>query len=1276
MKSVKKSLAVLLAVALLAGIFPLGVMAVEETDPAPVPEITEIGAYIGDDYVMAVPVEQGEEDNAELMSLLPLETRRYDLNLTGYLEEELKNASLQTLIAGLTPGYDPEQTAETDPSKYVVWAKWYYYDEDGNWVNPNDDYKLLGETVDLSSGAQNRDSYTIELIVGTCDQLNPDNVRYQVDVYTGGMDEMLSFQATTLDGKAITIYEDETYYQDGTYSEDNHAYYQVGAKAQGYPQGQIKVSFGFKSAAWEARGFDVAVYEGYYQTAEQLPAEGSAKNVTEKIWMSGTTDAEGYQAEYSYRNMPEFTLVLTGADNIKYVLPFGVYVYPDGINVYCNDLYKKATTGSYDYVEWNSVYNYENSVEYNDITLRAGNSLTGTYYVRLYVNDPEGSYDDQIASVQAVYVGKLTQAQVDAKTPGGEDDVKAYLIRSKNYSSDGYEQGYLDGGYAVDFSQYRSGTVFTILDREGEIHYVGVRLVGVRPSVPVTEQVQDPLSDDIYFRMLGPNDENIRSYTMPYENDSYYYNGYQTVFLLNNGGPVTAEKITPTFFEGDGVNMFSNGTPGNTSTAGAAQVSGETQVNFLSGQGIRYTATAENKKELKNYWVTFVTQQEKPTLYVNGTNDVANYQEDPSNPGEENKIPARVIYLTETYDYHHDIFFANLGAETLDGLSVTLTGPDGTGEAVGVELDPYWTIGATKTLAGFTTTSNLANIGKIRLQPKQDATTGEVIASRIDGLLIIGAGSGENRQEVKIRLVGVAGEFKITTEKLWDGIKHVSYSSLLQTNYMTSGNASITFKLTSGQLPRGLSLLQNGEIYGIPTTPGTYTFTISATCEETILGRKNTWTDSATYTVEITDSKDSAAVWNYEASIFGDEAYKILIAIPNEENEDNIGEGATKGENSWENETMILHSDGDYSTFIDKVFLDGRQLTPGVDYTSEEGSTRLVIKTQTLTNTTRGTHTLSVESRVGDKETGTLHRAAQTYDLTTKGRAPSSHSSGSSSTVRSYAIAASPTTNGAVKLSSDKTSAGTQVTITVTPDAGYSLDTIKATDANGVAIALTEGEGGIYTFTMPSSAVTVTATFKPQEQVPDKTDSRHFLDVSAEAWYAPAVDYVAQVGLMTGVSERIFQPEAQTNRAMLATILYRMDGSPEQEDVAFADVEAGMWYTAAMVWAKETGVLTGYGDGSFGPTDTLTREQVAVILYHYAQLKEYDTSAQGDLSRYLDAAEVSNFALEALSWANANELIVGGGNDTLDPKEPASRAQIAQILKNFQAIATPLNKEN
>lgn len=1267
MERIRKTLAGLLAIALLMSITPLSTVAAEADEHLAVPEIIGIDAQIGEDHVAAVPAEPVGKGDAELLSLLPLEIKYYTLDLRGYLQDELKTASLQTVIEGLAPSYSSEQAAEADSSKYAVWAKWYYYDENGEYISRNDDYEILGETVDLSSGDEYSSNYTIELIVGTCDQLNPSNIRYRVEVRTSGMNNLLDFQMTTVTGEPITIYQDSIYYNDGKYEDDGHCHYQIGVKPSEYVPGDAMLTLGFANAAWKNRNFSVSVYEGYYEDAAQLPAADSAKNITEKIWRDNTVAVDGYRANYNYNNWPEFTLVLAVDGGATYLVPFGIYTYSDEIEVYFDALYKKDGP-SFSSAEWSYDYNWGDVVGYG-ITLQPGNSLTDTYYVRLYVSDPEREYRDQMASIQGAYVGKLTKAQVEEKAPGGADDIKTFLF-SQDYT-------YQDGGYAVDFSQYRNGITFTVLDRVGDIHYLCVQLVGVRPSAPQDAAVSDPLSDDIYFRAMGAQDAGIQSYTMSYEDDSYYYNGYQTVFLLTDGGPITAKEITPEFYTGNGAKIFSNGNPGDTDTAGAVQISGETTVNFLSGEGLRYTATAENGEDLKNYWVTFVTQQDKPALFVNGTNDTTNYQEDLSVPESASKIPARVIYLTKAYNYHHDIFFANLGAEALDHLSVSLTGPDGTGEAVGVELDPYWTIGETKTLAGFTTTHNPANIGKIRLQPKRDTTTGEIISSYIDGLLTIGAGSGETRQEVKIRLTGVAGEFKITTQKLWDGVRHVSYSSLLQTNYMTSGDANISFKLTSGRLPSGLSLLKNGELYGIPTTTGTYTFTITATCEENILGQSNTWTDSKTYTVEIADNADSAAVWNYEASVFGDDAYKILIAIPNEDNEDNIGEGATKGENSWDNETMLLHSSGEYETFLDKVFLDSRQLTPGVDYTSEAGSTRLVIKTQTLTNTTRGNHTLTVESRVGDKETGTLHRVAQNYNLSTRGRTTSSSGSGSSgSAVQTYALTVAPTANGTVNASITRATAGAQVTLTVTPDAGYILDVINVVGANSVAISPTAGAEGTYTFSMPDCAVTVTVSFKLQVQNLDGDSSHLFVDVPAEAWYASAVDYVAQAGLMIGSSEKAFLPEVQTSRAMLAAVLYRMEGAPVQEDNAFADVQAGMWYTAAMAWANEVGVLAGYGDGRLGPDDTLTREQVAEIFFHYAQLKGYDTSVQGDLSLYSDAEVASDFALESLTWANGAGLIVGGGNNKLDPKVPASRAQIAQILMNFQEKVALVDVDN
>ena len=170
-------------------------------------------------------------------------------------------------------------------------------------------------------------------------------------------------------------------------------------------------------------------------------------------------------------------------------------------------------------------------------------------------------------------------------------------------------------------------------------------------------------------------------------------------------------------------------------------------------------------------------------------------------------------------------------------------------------------------------------------------------------------------------------------------------------------------------------------------------------------------------------------------------------------------------------------------------------------------------------------------------------------------------------------------------------------------------------------------------------------------------------DVSPDAWYSDAVQYVSDNGLMQGVSETRFAPEAAVTRGMIVTVLYRHAGSPAFVGKAdFSDVAEGAWYRDAVEWAAETGLITGYGDGRFGPDDPVTREQLAVILRPYAKMQGADVTKQADLSGFRDAGAVSGWAAEALSWAVAEGLIGGVAPDTLAPAGQASRAQVAAIL--------------
>lgn len=174
-----------------------------------------------------------------------------------------------------------------------------------------------------------------------------------------------------------------------------------------------------------------------------------------------------------------------------------------------------------------------------------------------------------------------------------------------------------------------------------------------------------------------------------------------------------------------------------------------------------------------------------------------------------------------------------------------------------------------------------------------------------------------------------------------------------------------------------------------------------------------------------------------------------------------------------------------------------------------------------------------------------------------------------------------------------------------------------------------------------------------------------FTDVAQDAWYREAVEYAVAHGLMNDTSKTTFSPETVTTRAMIVTILHRLEGGSEAGTGNFTDVEPGKWYTEAIAWAAGHDIVQGYGNGKFGPDDTITREQMAAILYRYAAYKGYDISAQADLSGYADAGSVSGWASDAMRWTVAKGLIGGTSNTTLSPSGSALRCQVATILMRF-----------
>ena len=242
---------------------------------------------------------------------------------------------------------------------------------------------------------------------------------------------------------------------------------------------------------------------------------------------------------------------------------------------------------------------------------------------------------------------------------------------------------------------------------------------------------------------------------------------------------------------------------------------------------------------------------------------------------------------------------------------------------------------------------------------------------------------------------------------------------------------------------------------------------------------------------------------------------------------------------------------------------------------------------------------------------------------------------------------------------------GNPVTVTVPLPEGYS-DNVKVyhmdSEGNLEELGCTVQENTV-NFQTSGFSLFVIADFETEPEI-----ELPFTDVQADDWYYEGVSYVYQHKLMTGMTDTLFAPEDTLVRAQFATVLYRMNGEPEVSyENVFPDVPEGQWFTEAVMWASNEGIVNGYGDtGLFGSDDNITREQMALMMHRYAEYKGSDTGTSGDLSEYKDASEVSEYAKEAMQWAVGNGIIVGEENGTaLNPQGNATRAECAMIIERF-----------
>lgn len=957
MKRAKLGVAVLLLLAMVWTMLPVTALAANVADdvtPAPVEKNTEAvkeeaaepETAAEPQEEAAVPVVQSADEAGvpAVQSMMPLKEVYKTLDYTGYLPHELRAFPVSQLVADL-------EMTETP----AVYAMRYFEDADGKYHREDDFTKLdAAGTIDLY-GREPYGSVRLEVIGGTADQLDLNNTRYIVTVNVPRMYELFDVDVYTLNRKQPQM------------SDNISGGASYSAETGEFQYQTLYMRTKLDDPMWDYLKTDNRYYVAFtlnekFGSDVTVTATYKGEDVTNVLF--GQTDManEGGLIQNKNNNSGEDLITVTfqrtggqGTTTIPYRL-------------YLSDASMSLSTYGNIYAQLDGNSTYRDSVAYsweNDYSgkyrtviymLEPGYAANGTYYVNLSMYNPmaTSTVNYGVAYVKKAVVGDYAN---EAAIPADATDIKEQLF------SNAHEVG---GGYGADFSK---GVVFTVIDIDGRVHQVAIKVI------PFDESAIE-LSADTYMHMYGAKQEtkndsgyasSYSAYTLDGMDDDYYGNGYQTVFLMNSTydsasrkniyTPVTDQKIRPSFSTGSKVSIFASVDGG----AATKQVSGESLIPFTSGKAIQYSASAEDGTNLANYWVTFLTQQSGAKLFVNAANDPSHYV---TVDGKE--MPQREVYLNDEHDNKHDVFFANVGDADMTGLYVKLE------NAQNVALDEYWTVGDTTTLSAFTTTEErdsdgnyvsygeLANVAKVRLVPLTDAD-GNVLFGAISGTLVIGyTGSGtEPVEEVRINLTGIAGTPTITTTSVLDGVKYVPYSSVIQTNNMY-GTSKMAFSVTGGALPTGLTLKPNGEIYGIPTKVGEYTFTITA-----IYDSNDEVKCEQTYTITIADNTDENVLATNDTA----QGYPLLDMVPDV----NVRNFPADG--------VLFRSEGAFAEFV-AFYLDGKKLVEGQDYESSEGSTRIVIQSQTFKNAGNGTHTISAEFRTGGTADGEMHRTSQNVEVT------------------------------------------------------------------------------------------------------------------------------------------------------------------------------------------------------------------------------------------------------------------------------------------------------
>ena len=1083
-----------------------------------------------------------------------------------------------------------------------------------------------------------------------------------------------------------------------------------------YAKGHAFVGLDYYSNTTDYNGLTVKAYEGGFRSAAELAAASPAE-ITSQIWkVDDISSAGGYDVTLSgtYTNKQVTLAWSNSTGDVLQVMAISLYIgqYSDWVYISAPlDENGRAVAGyasqaSYDATS-GQTYDLWRMIEASD-------SADGKYYAKAtaYHNNALQSASEAEALGFKVVAGAKSYTDYNEAIADGAKDVTSDIFGDTGYQAD------FSGGVA--FSYFGTGGSYIYYDTFKTIEATGAVLYENTPN----------LATDTYFYVTGANTADnaaplANKYILKGNLDGYYYGytdsgvnyGCQTIFILDSeGSSAYSGSLYPTFWTGYGVTAYRPtsgfGTSGDPVKSGTGD-----KITFENGTALHYTASAENGARAKNYYVTFVTQQNGATLYVNGTNI-----------GDTNGStghPYRRVTLDAAHDYHHDVFFANIGNAQMTGITVTL---DAEAQKT-LKLDPIWDIGTTTTLAAFSTTVNnnqtgeLPNVARVRLLSKTN-DDGSLVTGNIGGTLTISYDGGS----IVLDLTGKVAPPQIVTDTLREGVKYVPYNSMIQTDLLGASDG-FSFELTSGALPKGVELQSNGKLYGVPLEHGDFTFTVTAAFDET----KTETTKEFTLTIE---NNEDQTVLDYN-----DEGYQLMNAIRN-----------TRDASDFQEET--LRSEGSYGYFY-ALYLDGEKLTSGKDYTTSNGSTRITVFEQTFASRdVNGRHTLAAEFRTTPSDTNTVKRTSQNYYVT-GGKAGSDTSDSQNSNQNNNQTT---TTIGGGSSDGDSVSAissgGTTTTPTTptTPTAPVNVNytatngeaTVSALTASEVtrlaeqatdgeiAIDLTASGEIVDTAVLPSdlidkladavasgsnSADTVAVELTSATVVLDDNTLATIVAAAEGETVSLSVEETAQSDLSAAQQEALVDMDVEkiisaeitsgddtissfnggrvelrvplaipTSRNPRGYQVWHIapDGSKSlhsavvtgnsisfraahfsdyvivYEDFAsnYSDVADDAWYTSFVDYVNRLDLMNGVGAAQFGPDMQLTRAMFAQIIYNA------EKGAAGAPAKFSDVADDAWYA-DAVNWAAQAGIVGGMGNNEYAPEMEITREQMMTMLYNY-----------